>query len=74
MVYDDDSDDFEIFDVLEKCDVVVVICGLVQGLCYGNFYWNMQCVLDECEIDWLLFLQDDIQIVCDFDVNMMVNI
>ncbi len=73
-VYDDDSDDPETLDVLAKCDATVVTCRSAQGLRHGNLYRNMQRALDECETDWLLFLQDDTQVVRDLDANTMGNI
>lgn len=62
-IYDDGSDDAETLKVLHMYEDYL---GFGRGGLrskHGGLYGNMQTALDECETDYLLFLQDDMQIV-----------
>jgi glycosyltransferase involved in cell wall biosynthesis len=62
-VYDDDSDDPSTVRVLKDLDVPVCRPDKTTPGRHGGLYRNMQRALDEAETRWILFLQEDMQIV-----------
>lgn len=66
VVYDDDSDDAYTKQVLAETHHRVSRGAPVAiSKRHGNLYGNMQKALEDCETRFLLFLQDDNQIVRD---------
>lgn len=64
-VYDDRSTDPDTIAVLQECQEHVVVSQSPSSGRHGNLYRNMQCALDDCDTRFLLFLQDDTQIIRD---------
>ncbi len=65
-IYDDGSDDPETLQVLSKFDCAASGGRTAEGR-YGGLHLNMQRALDEAEFEWVLFIQDDHQIVRPLD-------
>ncbi len=62
-VYDDDSDDPVTLRLLAGLDGPVKRSDKSELGRHGGLYRNMQRALDEAETGWILFLQEDMQIV-----------
>lgn len=73
-VYDDGSDDSETLRYLDSLGGTRVRVSQNDGaLRHGGLYHNMQVAYEECDSEYLLFLQDDTQLVrvvdeCDMAV------
>jgi len=67
IVYDDQSDDEETLGILNELDALSIEIRRVtyadQNDRHGGLYRNMQLALEDCETRFLVFLQDDTQIV-----------
>ena len=63
VVYDDLSDDPETAAFLSNLSVPVVQPTLVEKARHGGLYTNMATAFAEVDTDYLMFLQDDMQIV-----------
>ena len=73
IIYDDNSDDLQTIDILEElqnlgCRIVRVTETELTAR-HGGLYDNMQRALDECQTPWLVYLQDDVQVVRTLDKN-----
>jgi len=67
VIYDDQSDDPYTLSVLSElaqmgCEVVTNTDADLQER-HGGLYTNMQMALNKCATDYLIFLQDDTQVV-----------
>lgn len=71
FVVDDRSDDPDTLAVLEACPQAVFTSNGTLENRHGNLYRNMQKALEVCETPYLLFLQDDTQIVRDVTARDM---
>lgn len=74
VIYDDASDDLETLAVLR--DLPVPVHSVTQGDKgkHGGLYRNMQKALDQATTRYLLFLQDDMQIVRPVDAADIATI
>lgn len=66
-IYDDLSDDPETCAFLENCGCPVHRPAQAQKAQHGGLYTNMQSAYERCETRYLLFLQDDTQVVRALD-------
>jgi glycosyltransferase involved in cell wall biosynthesis len=66
-VYDDRSDDVETCAILAELEVEVIQPSAVVKAQHGGLYANMQRALDHAETDYLIIMQDDMQIVRPVD-------
>ncbi len=62
-VYDDNSDDPDTLTVLGRLGDIVSRAGSAGQGRHGGLYVNMQRALDQAQGDFLMFLQEDMQIV-----------
>jgi len=71
IVYDDQSDDDETLSILDDLRAIGAEIRSVtyadQNDRHGGLYRNMQLALEECKTRFLVFLQDDTQIVRQLD-------
>lgn len=65
FIVDDKSDDAETLKVLEESKHKVHVSSHISENRHGNLYRNMQTALELCNTRYLIFLQDDVQIVRD---------
>lgn len=73
-IYDDNSDCVETVSYLETLgDMVKYSDRNLQGR-HGNLYSNMQMALDQAERRFLLFLQDDCQVIRELDESDISHI
>ena len=68
-VYDDNSDDRETKDYLDTLGEQVFFSKESVSGQRGGLYKNMQLALDEAETEYILFLQDDSQVVRFVDIE-----
>lgn len=68
-VYDDRSDDPATCATLRDLAVPVVQPDAIEKAQHGGLYANMQRALDQVETPYLLFLQDDMQVVRPVDAD-----
>lgn len=64
-VYDDGSDEPELVDYLQSLGDKVRNMQFASTDRHGGFYTNMQAALDEATADFLVLLQDDVQVLRD---------
>ena len=64
-VHDDNSTDPETCALLGRLDVPVIQPHRTENALLGGLYSNMQAALDAATTEWILFFQDDMQIVRD---------
>lgn len=64
-VYDDGSDEPNLVQYLQELGPKVRHMKSAESGRHGGFYRNMQAALDEAKSDFLLLLQDDVQVVRD---------
>ena len=64
-VHDDNSTDPETCALLARLDVPVIRPARTENALLGGLYSNMQAALDAATSEWILFFQDDMQIVRD---------
>lgn len=62
-IYDDNSDDPATRAVLADLGVPVITPDVSDGGRHGGLYANMQAALMAAQTPWILFLQDDMQVV-----------
>ncbi|MEL6702133.1 MAG: glycosyltransferase, partial [Pseudomonadota bacterium] len=72
-VYDDGSDDPQTLALLDSLGDRAVRRDPGDTSRHGGLYGNMQFALDQAEGDWLMFLQDDMQIVRDITATEMTD-
>ncbi|MCC5878791.1 MAG: glycosyltransferase [Idiomarina sp.] len=68
-IVDDHSDDAATIAFLAQCAVPVLQPESADKARHGGLYQNMQLALEDCESDYCLFLQDDMQIVRPVDAT-----
>jgi glycosyltransferase involved in cell wall biosynthesis len=68
-VYDDGSDESSTLSYLHRLGNQVRHMKSASNDRHGGYYSNMQHALSACQADYLLMLQDDLQIVRPFDVH-----
>jgi hypothetical protein len=73
-VYDDRSDDPLTCETLRSLAVPVVQPDAVEKAQHGGLYANMQRAFDQVETPYLLFLQDDMQVVRHVDTGDLAEI
>jgi len=69
LVYDDGSDDSSTLSYLHRLGNQVRHMKSASHDRHGGYYSNMQHALSACQADYLLMLQDDLQIVRPFGVH-----
>ena len=69
LVYDDGSDESSTLSYLHRLGNQVRHMKSASNDRHGGYYSNMQHALSACQADYLLMLQDDLQIVRPFDVH-----
>lgn len=62
-VYDDGSDDPETLLVLKNLDLTVSTVAKNSDNRHGGLYGNMNCALKDADAEWILFVQDDMQLI-----------
>lgn len=62
-IFDDLSDDVDVLEYLESCNEEVIKPSAIGVSKHGGLYSNMQNALDTSAADYILFLQDDVQLV-----------
>ena len=73
-VYDDQSDDPETCAYLETLGDAVYVREGGETARLGGLYANMQSAVDRCEAEFVMFLQDDMQIVRAVDDTDLATI
>jgi hypothetical protein len=73
-VYDDGSDEPETVSYLKSLGQAVRHMKSAGDDRHGGYYNNMQAALDATQSDYLLMLQDDLQVVRPFDSNDLSRI
>ena len=66
MVYDDGSDEPDTVAYLQSLGEHVLHMKSTDADRHGGYYYNMQAALDATQADYLLMLQDDLQVVRPF--------
>ncbi len=74
MVYDDGSDEPDTVAYLQSLGEHVLHMKSTDADRHGGYYYNMQAALDATQADYLLMLQDDLQVVRPFALEDLSRI
>ena len=74
MVYDDGSDEPDTVAYLQSLGEHVLHMKSTDADRHGGYYYNMQAALDATQADYLLMLQDDLQVVRPFAQEDLLRI
>ena len=73
-VYDDGSDEPDTVAYLQSLGEHVLHMKSTDADRHGGYYYNMQAALDATQADYLLMLQDDLQVVRPFALEDLSRI